>query len=92
MLNWLGIWAPAGTPEPIVTRLHAEINRALALPEVVERFTATGGSEAWITTREEFTRHIHSEHDKYGKLVKTIGIKIVRGRPACLFAARRNSR
>jgi tripartite-type tricarboxylate transporter receptor subunit TctC len=76
MNNWLGIWAPAGTPDPIVARLHDEINRALALPEVVAKFTATGGSEAWISSREEFTRHIASEYEKYGKLVRTLGIKI----------------
>ena len=37
---WLGIWAPAGTPEPVISRLHAEINRVLALPEVGERIRA----------------------------------------------------
>jgi tripartite-type tricarboxylate transporter receptor subunit TctC len=76
MNNWLGIWAPAGTPDPIVSRLHAEISRSLTLPDVLEKFVATGASEAWVTTRDEFTRHIASEHDKYGKLVKAIGITI----------------
>jgi tripartite-type tricarboxylate transporter receptor subunit TctC len=66
MINWTGIWAPAGTPEPVVARLRAEINRVLALPEVKEKFSATGATESWITTPAEFERYIHSEHEKYG--------------------------
>jgi len=48
--NWLGIWAPAGTPEPVIARLRTEINRVLALPEVKERMGAVGGAQPWITT------------------------------------------
>jgi tripartite-type tricarboxylate transporter receptor subunit TctC len=74
--NWLGIWAPAGTPDSVIARLRTEINRVLALPEVRERFGAVGGSEPWITTPEEFAAVIRRDYDKYGKLVKDIGAKI----------------
>ncbi len=74
--NWLGIWAPAGTPEPVIARLRTEINRVLALPEVKERMSAVGGAEPWITTLEEFNAVIRRDYDKYGKLVKDIGAKI----------------
>ena len=74
--NWLGIWAPAGTPEPIVARLHEEINRALSIPEIGERIAAVGGAEPLITTRQEFAAFIRSEYERYGALVKQVGIRI----------------
>ena len=74
--NWLGIWAPAGTPEPVILRLRAEINRVLAMPEVGERIRSVGGAEPWITTREEFAAAIQRDYEKYGKLVKEIGARI----------------
>lgn len=74
--NWLGIWAPAGTPEPLIARLHAEVNRVLALPEVRERVGAVGGAEPWITTREEFAAVIRRDYDKYARLVRDIGARV----------------
>jgi tripartite-type tricarboxylate transporter receptor subunit TctC len=74
--NWLGIWAPAGTPEPVILRLRAEINRVLAMPEVKERIGSVGGAETWITTPEEFAAAIRRDYEKYGKLVKDIGARM----------------
>ncbi len=73
---WLGIWAPAGTPEPVISRLHAEVNRVLALPEVGERIRGVGGAEPWIATQQEFTAVIRRDYERYGKLVKQIGVRI----------------
>jgi len=73
---WLGIWAPAGTPEPVIARLHGEINRVLALPEVRERIGAVGGAEPWIATQQEFSTVIRRDHERYGKLVKQVGVRI----------------
>ena len=73
---WLGIWAPAGTPEPVISRLHAEVNRVLALPEVGERIGAVGGAEPWIATQQEFSAVIRRDYERYGKLVKQIGVRI----------------
>ena len=74
--NWLGIWAPAGTPEPVILQLRAEINRVLALPEVGERIRSVGGAEPWITTREDFAAAILRDYEKYGKVVKEIGARL----------------
>jgi len=74
--NWLGIWAPAGTPEPVIAKLHAEINRVLAMPEVGERIRSVGGAEPWITNRDEFAAAIQRDYEKYGKLVKEIGARL----------------
>jgi tripartite-type tricarboxylate transporter receptor subunit TctC len=74
--NWLGIWAPAGTPQPIVERLRTAINEVLALQEVKKGMSGVGGAEPWITTPEEFAAAIRRDYEKYGKLVKEIGAKI----------------
>jgi len=74
--NWLGIWAPAGTPEPVLAKLHAEINRVLAMPEVGERISSVGGAQPWISTREEFAAAIQRDYEKYGKVVKDIGARL----------------
>jgi tripartite-type tricarboxylate transporter receptor subunit TctC len=76
MVQWYGLFAPAGTPEAALARLRAEVNKALLGPDVKERLTNAGGVEPWITTREEFAAEIRSEYAKYAKLVKDVGAKI----------------
>ena len=76
MVQWSGVFAPAGTPEPVLSRLRAEVNKALALPDVKERLRSAGGMEPWITTPDEFAAEIRSAHAKYSKLLKEVGVKI----------------
>jgi tripartite-type tricarboxylate transporter receptor subunit TctC len=73
---WMGVCAPRGTPEPILGKSRTEINRALASPEVREKFARTGGLEPLITTPEEFATMIRSDFEKYRKLVKSVGAKV----------------
>jgi len=76
MVQWYGLFAPAGTPEAVLARLRAEVNKALVLSDVKEKLTNAGGVEPWITTPEEFSAEIRSEHAKYAKLVKEVGAKL----------------
>ncbi len=72
--QWYGILAPAGTPDAIVRKLSAEINRILKSPDVIERMTADG-SEPHGSTPEEFAKFIASEQKRWGQVVKTANIK-----------------
>src|SRR5712671_5308905 len=47
--NWVGMFAPKGTPQPIIDKLNAEIAKILAMPDIKERFAA-GGAETLIMT------------------------------------------
>lgn len=76
MVQWYGLFAAAGTPEPITARLRAEVNRALAAAELRERLHNAGGVEPWITTPEEFVKVIRDEYAKYAMLVKQVGAKV----------------
>lgn len=71
--SWYGIMAPAGTPKPIVTRLNAEIVRALQTPEVSRRI-ADWGAEVIGNTPEEFTAQILKERARWAKVVQDAGI------------------
>src|SRR5581483_11588405 len=73
---WLGMFGPAGLPEPVLERLRAEIRKALESPEAKQRLARAGGLEPFITTPEEFDALIKREYDKYGKVVKDLGLKI----------------
>jgi len=73
---WLGLFAAAGTPGAVLGRLHAEVNKTLSESEVKAKLNAAGGLEPHITTVAEFAALIRRDYDKYGKLVKDIGVKV----------------
>lgn len=70
---WIGMMAPAKTPRDIVNRLQAEVVKALADPEVKERF-AKLGADAWTLTPPEFDTYIRAEIESNAKLVKAAGL------------------
>ena len=74
-IQWYGLLAPAGTPREIVARAQAEIARILLLPEMKERLAADG-ADAVGNRPEEFAAYIRAELAKWGKVVKTGGIKL----------------
>lgn len=70
---WIGMMVPAKTPRDIVNRLNAEVLKALALPEVKERFTQLG-ADAWTMTPEQFDTYIKNEIAANAPLVKAAGL------------------
>ena len=70
---WIGMMAPAKTPREIVNRLHAEVVKALATPEVKERFTQLG-ADAWTMPPEQFDAYIKAEIASNVPLVKAAGL------------------
>ncbi|HVL55878.1 MAG TPA: tripartite tricarboxylate transporter substrate binding protein [Burkholderiaceae bacterium] len=74
--QWLGILAPSGTPREIVDRLSAEINKALAMPDVQAALTKSGMSVADRSTPESFRKDIERELAKWTQLVKKANITI----------------
>ena len=70
----LAIYGPGGLPEPLVSRLNAEIVRVLKLPDVRERIIASG-EEPDPTTPEEQVRVLRSEMARFGELIRTIGLR-----------------
>jgi tripartite-type tricarboxylate transporter receptor subunit TctC len=73
MLNWLGFFAPAGTPRNIVERLSNEAVRIVRLPDVVSRFHAQGAEPSPLAA-EPFAAFVKSEVDKWAKVVAATGM------------------
>jgi len=76
VLIWHGLFVPAGVPQPILGRLRMEVQAALQQPNVRERLIASGSGEPYFTTPEEFQARIRGDNEKYGKLIKAIGLRI----------------
>ena len=71
---WFGAFVRAGTPEPVVRRLHAEIVKALHAPEIRERLTAQGANVVG-NSREEFAAFVRAESTRWGKVVREAGVR-----------------
>ena len=73
---WLGIMAPAGTPKPIVDRLHKELVVIVATPEFKAAMDANGAEPLSSSSPEEFREMLRGQVDKYMKITKAVGIKL----------------
>jgi tripartite-type tricarboxylate transporter receptor subunit TctC len=71
---WYGLLAPAGTPAPVITRLHGEISKITAAPETRQKF-AGDGLDALSSSPEQFAAYLVSEVSKWSKVVKKAGIQ-----------------
>lgn len=76
MALWHGIFAPRGTPPAVLDRLRAELNAVLAMPEVRTRLATSGAGETFITTPQQFEALIKSDHERYGRIIQSIGLKV----------------
>jgi tripartite-type tricarboxylate transporter receptor subunit TctC len=74
VIAWFGLFAPAGTPAPVIDRMNAEANKALAIPAVRENLM-TQGFELMGGSVAEFTAFVRNEIEKWAKVVKATGAK-----------------
>ncbi len=75
MDNWLGIFAPAGTPRTVVEKLSSEAIRIVRLPEVSEAFRARGVESSPLGS-DEFAAFVKKELEKWAKMVTATGMTI----------------
>ncbi len=72
---WVGSFAPKGTPRPIIDRLNAELQKALADPGVASKLTAQTLDPMHMTP-EQFATRLKSDYDKYEKVIRISGARI----------------
>jgi tripartite-type tricarboxylate transporter receptor subunit TctC len=74
VLNWFGMFAPAGTPQPIITRMHAEAKAMLSTAEMKQRLASEGAAPI-ISTPGDFTAFVKSEMEQWTKVGQAAKIK-----------------
>jgi tripartite-type tricarboxylate transporter receptor subunit TctC len=72
--SWVGLLAPAGTPDEIVSAVQRQIAKIIALPDVKERLPVLG-FEPVASTPEEFAARIKIETETWGKVIRAANIK-----------------
>ena len=75
VVNWFGVVAPTGTPRAVVTRVNAELNKALQSPDLV-KLLAAQTAEAVGGTPEAFGKVMRADYAKWAKVVKQSGAKV----------------
>ncbi len=73
-VSWYALMAPAGLPRPIAERIQSDVARALALPDLREKLLAMGADPVGSTTAE-LTSVMRADFDRYGAVVKRLGIR-----------------
>jgi tripartite-type tricarboxylate transporter receptor subunit TctC len=72
--NWWGLLAPAGTPTPVIERLHAAVSEILSSKESAKRFESEGAEPVRMTP-PQFGRFVGAEIAKWGKVAREAGIR-----------------
>jgi tripartite-type tricarboxylate transporter receptor subunit TctC len=74
MVNWWGLFVPAGTPQPVIGRLNSELVKIMRSTDVVDRFAGLG-VESLSSTPEELTALVKAEITSFGNLIRAANIK-----------------
>jgi len=75
-LAWWGIFAPAGTPKPILDKFHAELVKALNLPDVHKTLSETLGMDLVMSSQDGLQQFLLGEIDRWGKVVRENKIRV----------------
>ena len=75
VVGWSGLVAPAGTPAPIIAKLHAGMVKALAMPDVKDAILKQGSKAVSSKSPEDFERYIKSEAQKFHPVIKAAGLE-----------------
>jgi tripartite-type tricarboxylate transporter receptor subunit TctC len=72
---WIGVFAPAGVPTPIINQLNAELRKVVSNPQVAEKLNAQVLDPMHMTP-EEFAQRLKMDYERYGKLIRATGAAV----------------
>jgi tripartite-type tricarboxylate transporter receptor subunit TctC len=72
---WWGVFAPAGTPKPIVERMHAAISKAAREPDVTSKFVDQFDMEVTLTSTDAFAAFVAEQQETWGKVIRDNNLK-----------------
>lgn len=73
--TWIAVFAPAGTPPPILDKIAASISKMESSPAIKQKLEENG-AELLLSTREQFTQMMRAETEELKKLIEAAGIKM----------------
>jgi len=68
--SWWGVYAPTGTPKPIIDKMHAAISKAVRTEDVTKKFVDQFDMEVVLNSPEAFTAYVKKEQELWGKVIK----------------------
>ena len=74
LVDWAGILVPAGTPNEVISRLNQDISKVVRSSEIRQRWIDQG-LEPRVTTSDELSAAIKSDVDKWGRIIRDVGIR-----------------
>ena len=74
--SWQGVFVPAGTPRPIVEKIHAALLATMESPDIKQRFASGGVDVMTSKTPEEFAAFVAAESTRWGKVAKESGATV----------------
>ncbi len=73
--TWNGLYLPAATPRDIITRIHADVTKVLASPDLKDRMLKQGIDQSTLNTPEKHAAFVKAEFARWGKVIRDAGIK-----------------
>lgn len=73
--SWWGVYAPTGTPRPVIDRMNAEIKKAVQAPDVTQKFLDQFNMEILTSSPEDFATYQKNEQERWFKVIKDNDIK-----------------
>ncbi|UUE92878.1 Bug family tripartite tricarboxylate transporter substrate binding protein [Comamonas thiooxydans] len=75
LLTWIGFVVPAGTPQPVIAKLHQELASILQMPQTHELLSGVGMTVV-AGTSEQFAQTIQGDAQKFGRIIRAAGIRL----------------
>jgi tripartite-type tricarboxylate transporter receptor subunit TctC len=76
VVNWVGIFAPAGTPDAIIAKLDAALRKAVSQPAVKTSLAAAAMEPAVLDTPQDFQKRLADDYARWGKVIKDAGVEL----------------
>src|SRR6185503_14388537 len=73
-VSWYALVGPSGMPREAVKKIHSDVAKVLQMPDVREKLTAIGADPVG-STPEYLLKHMHAEYDRYGPIIRKLGLK-----------------
>jgi tripartite-type tricarboxylate transporter receptor subunit TctC len=74
-VTWFGLMAPAGTPQPVIDKLRAEVQKAVRRADVQAEFRGQGAAAMIDNGPDDMARYMKSETDKWSKVINALGLR-----------------